>query len=332
MSENAGYKAFTAGTDLAAGRRVKLQNATTTTPPQVVYAGAGEQHLGVTTRAVASGALVSVRLRTVPGSVEIEAAASYAVGALLYGAADGKVSGTAVGSAIGVAVEAAASSGALVEVVEFGVLSTTAATVSIADTGSFTATGTVEAALAEIYQGLLSTQHIHRIPMGSLVLGSTGAPLAVFADGASATPGLELTNSKAICVRWNNHATPTPVGVAVAWPKDMDETKDVVFHALVSKTGATAGDATSLTIAAYEQIPNALHDADTNFGGVSTAVTATAIAKTVTELTRTLAAVDVHAPPGSVTLLFGPTAGTLGTDDFLLHNAWLEYTPKLLTS
>lgn len=332
MTENAGYKAFVAGTDLAVARRVKIVSGTTTTPPQVEYAGAGEQHIGVTQQSCAAGAYIPVRLRTVAGTEEVEAAGAFAVGAVLYGAADGKIDDTAAGSAIAQAIEAAGSAGAIVEVLEYAVLSTTAGTTSLADAGGFTAAATVEAALAEVYQGLLTARRLIPIRLGSLVLGSSGAPLAVFADGASATPGLELTNSKAITVRWNNHATPTPVATSIPMPLDLDDSKAVVAHFLVSKTGATVGDATTITVAAYEQIPGALHDADTDFGGATGAVTGNATAKTIADLTRTLAAADIHAAPAAITLLFGPTAGTLGTDDALLHGAWLEYSAKLLTA
>lgn len=164
------------------------------------------------------------------------------------------------------------------------------------------------------------------LPIMSAIDIATGALLAVFADGASTTPGTQFTNSKAAVVRWNNHATPGAIAVTVPWPEDLDAGVNVTFHANVSKIGATVGDATALTVGAFEQIPGALHDADADFGGDTTAVTGDAASKTVTELTLTLAHANVTAPPGSVTFTIKPKAGTLGTDDFLLHAAWLEYT------
>jgi hypothetical protein len=117
MSENQGYRAFTAGEELAAARRVKIKSATATTPPEVVYADADEADIGVTALAGASGALVTVRLRTCSGSVEIEAGEAFAVGAGLYGGADGKVVDTDPGSGTlrYTALEAAGSAGAIVE-------------------------------------------------------------------------------------------------------------------------------------------------------------------------------------------------------------------------
>lgn len=161
---------------------------------------------------------------------------------------------------------------------------------------------------------------------------ATGAKLAVFADGASTTPGTQFTDSKTAAVRWNNHATPGAVALNIPYPAELNDAANVVFHALVSKVGATVGDATKLTVGAYEIVPGALHDADADFGGDTTAVVGDAASKTVTEVTLTLALAEVHAYPAALCLTIKPKAGTLGTDDLLMHSAWLEYTSKLMTS
>ena len=57
-----------------------------------------------------------------------------------------------------------------------------------------------------------------------------------------------------------------------------------------------------------------------------------ATAKTVQEETLTLAAADVQAHPGALTVTLQPKDGTLGTDDVIVLAAWLEYKRKLLTS
>jgi hypothetical protein len=208
----------------------------------------------------------------------------------------------------------------------------TAAQATIADAGDFTDETELEGATQEIYQGLLSTQKCIPIPLGGAIDIATGALLAVFSGGVSTTPGTEFTNSKTSAIRWNNDAAPGAIAVNVAMPQDLDETADVTFHALVSKTGATVGDALKLTVGAFEHIPGALHDADSDFGGDTSAVTGDATAKTVTEVTLTLAAANVHAAPSSICFTIKPKAGTLGTDDALLHSAWLEYKPVLLAS
>jgi hypothetical protein len=171
---------------------------------------------------------------------------------------------------------------------------------------------------------------IIELPLFSFQL-ATGVALAVFADGASATPGYAVVDSEALGIRWNNHATPAAIGRSFLWPADLDPSKDAVLHALVSKTGATVGDATSLTTTLFNSaVPGALHDADADFGGATGAVTGDATAKTVTELTRTLAAADLPqgAFPAACSLTIKPTAGTLGTDDLVLHAVWIEYAKK----
>jgi len=207
-----------------------------------------------------------------------------------------------------------------------------AALVGIADAGTFTAETTVEGATQELYQNALSAQKQVNIPLLSFLEAATGAPMIVFADGATSQPGTQITDSKCPTVRWNDHATPAKIMGTVAMPQDLDDSKLVTVHALVSKTGATVGDATKLTIEAFEIVPAALHDADTDFGGDTDAVVGDATAKTVTELTLTLTAANIHASPEGLAISIKPKDGTLGTDDLLLHAAWLEYTPKLMTS
>lgn len=109
-------RAFTAGADLAAKRRVKLKAATTTTPPEVEYAGAGEAHIGITETWANNGDGVSILLANASGSMEMTAAGAFALGADIYGAASGKVDDTASGSSIGTALEAATADGDVIEV------------------------------------------------------------------------------------------------------------------------------------------------------------------------------------------------------------------------
>jgi hypothetical protein len=149
---------------------------------------------------------------------------------------------------------------------------------------------------------------------------------------ATSVPGTAMADAKSPVVKWLAHATPAAFCVSEPVPADLDDTQDVIFHALVSKSGATVGDATKLTVAAFEVVPGALHDADSDFGGDTGAVVGDATAKTVTELTLTLAAGNIHAYAEAIALQIKPKAGTLGTDNFYLHSAWLEYTRKLRTS
>ena len=141
-----GPKTYLAGEDLEAYRRVKIETGTTTTPPEVVYADAGEDCIGLTLYPVKDGDEVAVQGLAKDGTFLAEAADSFAVGADLYGAADGKVSDTSNGTAYFKALQAAGAAGDVVEICVHPFVATTAATVSIADAGGFTAQATVEAA------------------------------------------------------------------------------------------------------------------------------------------------------------------------------------------
>ena len=92
----------------------------------------------------------------------------------------------------------------------------------------------------------------------------------------------------------------------------------------------TVGDAVTWLVEAFNNLDGALYDADTDFGGTSTAMTGDATAKMVQEETLTLALADIAADPGTITLTIQPTDGTLGTDDVILMGVWLEVTGQAL--
>lgn len=189
-----------------------------------------------------------------------------------------------------------------------------------------------EADLGELTVNATTAQYQINIPLMSALSLASGAALAAFADAEGTVPGTEISNSKCASIRWNDHATPAAIVLTVPMPQDLDDAQNVVFHALVSKVGATLGDATKLTVGAFEQTVGALNDADVDFGGDTTAVVGDAASKTVTEITLALGLADVHPTPSAITLTIKPKAGTLGTDDFCLHAAWFEVTRKILTS
>lgn len=177
---------------------------------------------------------------------------------------------------------------------------------------------------------LKSAQTFKYIP--APMVEADGTYLAEFADGASATPGIDVVDAKAMGTRWNNHANPDPAATAVDFPMDLDESKDVVIHYMCSKVGATIGDAVTWLTGAFFGTVGATHDADADAGGTSSAMTGDAATKTMQEETLTIANADVPAVPCRMFLTVQPTDGTLGTDDVVLHSMWLEYTPKMLTS
>ncbi|KQC03145.1 MAG: hypothetical protein APR55_07105 [Methanolinea sp. SDB] len=202
-----------------------------------------------------------------------------------------------------------------------------ASAISIADEGLYTDAGEMEAALQEIYAHLKSAKGIIPIPMP--VITDAGVALAAFSDGASATPGYCVT-AKGLGIRWNNHAAPGAVGTKVVVPPDMDVTANAALHILAAKTGATADDATAFTVAAYNNDVGALYDADDTFGGDTSAMTGDAAAKTVQEVTLTLALANLTAYPAAVELTIKPKEGTLDADDVIMLAAWIEYKKKLL--
>lgn len=204
-----------------------------------------------------------------------------------------------------------------------------ASAISVADAGKFTDKTEVEAALQEIYQHLKSAKGVIQIPMP--VITDAGVALAAFSDGDSAVPGYCVT-AKGLGIRWNNHATPGAVGTKVIVPPDMDVTSNAVLHILAAKTGATGADATKFTVAAYNNVKAAAYDADSTFGGDTSAMTGDATTKHVQEVTLTLALANLAAYPAAVELTIKPKDGTLGTDDVIMLAAWIEYKKKLLTA
>lgn len=203
--------------------------------------------------------------------------------------------------------------------------------VAIADTGSFTTAADVEAALAELYQDTRTVNSSVGIPLASF-LDADGDPLAKFISAGSPTFGFNLADSEALNIRWNNDGTPGTALCQLALPSDIDDTAAAQLEFLCSKSGATVGDATTLLVAAYIVSAGDLHDADANCGGTTGALVGNATAKTTAVLSLTLAAADIPASPRSMTFTVTPTAGTLGTDDLMIHSVRLRYKRKVQTS
>ena len=109
-------KTFTATEALAAHRRVKLTSGSGTA---VEYADQTDSStwIGTTVEAVAIGANVAVILKGANRTTKAIGADTFAVGAVLYAADDGKVSDSASGNAIGTALAACAAAGEVVEVI-----------------------------------------------------------------------------------------------------------------------------------------------------------------------------------------------------------------------
>jgi hypothetical protein len=205
-----------------------------------------------------------------------------------------------------------------------------ASKIGIEDSGGFTTATDVEAALAEVYTDMTTAQAFYPIPLSSF-FDADGDPLVKFIDGASAVPGLNLADSEAFGMRWNNNGTHDPILTSFPLPPDLDATADVILHIRASKTGNTLADATTFAVTAFNQTNAALHDADADFGGTTSAMTGDAAAKTVQEVTLTLANANIAAD-STVTMTIDPTSAVLTTDDVIILGVWLEYTRAILTS
>ena len=250
--------------------------------------------------------------------------ANGAHGAIMLGVYDAANNFTAV------TVEAA-----LAEIITIfaGVTSVTGANkVGYDDSGSKTAATTAADALDEIYVHLTSATAMKPIPLGACILAA-GTPMAAWTDNSGASaPGITLANSKAVGLRWNNYATQTAVFGQFEIPKDIDTTVAPSLKVIASKVGATLADATTFTVTLFNQHVGALHDADTNWGAVTGAMTGDAASKTVQAVTAALVAADLPTAGEPVTFSIQPTNGTNGTDDVIVHSLQFVYTRKLATS
>lgn len=107
MAESQPNLSFTAGADLEPYRLVTLRNT-----GLVTYTGAGEEPDGVTTQKVLSGGTVACWPINYAGELQLTASKAIAVGAVVYPAANGKISDAAGGGvAIGKARTAATGDG-----------------------------------------------------------------------------------------------------------------------------------------------------------------------------------------------------------------------------
>lgn len=317
-----GKKTFTAGEDLAARRRVKIESGTVLDPPEVVYADAGEDAVGVTEYAASDGDLVAVRLTSDKGTFEVECTVGSAIGrgTVLYGAADGKVSDTSSGSAQFIAAEAAGASNQHIECIPWTVKSTTAATVSVSDTGGFTSTATAEAALAEIYQHIASAQATIPVPLGAITMEDG----TVLTKQATTVAGIaQLANKEQVIDIPVDCSSGESLGFTVPIPQDLDDSEDIVVHVLAGK--AADNDALTLDCEVY---PCAVGDT-ANADIQDTA--ATTITQAASELTFTCGADGVLAAPGTLSVILA-LGGTNDGDAVYIYGAWVEYTRKILTA
>lgn len=316
-------KTFTANGAVLANRRVKLSAGSTTKPPQVEYAGAGDACIGVALTNAADTELVTVKLLASGGTFLLKTSGGVTQGAPLYGTASGCVDDTGTGTTQFVALDAA-TSGDTIECALYPAVSTTAGTVSIADAGLFTATATVEAALQEIYQNAISVQGFIGIPLNTFREIATGAVGNIAANGgvlaSDTTPILQPLNGatdSCQAIVWaasNNDAIMTSIPL----PPNLDDTADLVLHTRIVSGGTT--DAVGFTVSTW------YNEGDTKIDDTSQTNQTTTWAEKIT----TIANGDVPSGAQTVTIVLTPVAHT--TDTLSLSAAWLEYKTKILTS
>lgn len=322
---NEGIRTFTAGEALEARRRVKIKSGTTTTPPEVVYADAGDDFIGVTEYAVASGAQVACKMNSAPGTFEVECIVNSAIarGTVLYGADDGRVSDASSGTAQGIALEVGADY-QHIEVAFWNVKATTAATVSIADAGGIITGTTVEAALAEAFTHIQSIQHFIPVPLTSLREASAFDVGAITANGgllaSDTTPILSAINDDTDgCQRVTWAASNNDqVIFQVPLPPNLDTTKDLVIHLRIASGGTT--NAVGFTVESF------FNEGDGKITDTSETNQTTSYAEKI----ATIAAADV--PSGAQTLTVGLTPVAHTTDTLNLTAIWIEYAGITLTS
>jgi hypothetical protein len=188
------------------------------------------------------------------------------------------------------------------------------------------ATGVVQAEtdITALETDATSAQAFVQIPLNAIRL-ATGAALPAYSDGVD---GLTLQDSEFHGIRFND-GVHTAMSVSVPLPPDLDETADVVVHALGARIGTADTDA-ALAIGAFFQTVGADYDADADAGGNTSAFDAAAT-KEVSEVTLTIAAANVPAVPCQLSLTIASHT-TLDADDLVVGSLWLEYTRKLRTS
>lgn len=196
------------------------------------------------------------------------------------------------------------------------------------DSGNKTTAATVDEALDALFVEGTSTQGVIELPLSSFA--DADGDMAKFANGGA--DGLTLVDSKSFALRFNNAAAPPKMIGGFGVPYDADVTANMTLKFLVSKSGATLADATTITVEAFNQVNGALHDADADYGGATDAVVGDVAAKTLDVISLTLALANLPAVGSRVCLTIKPTDGLLGTDDFLIHRIWVEYTRKLRTA
>lgn len=202
-----------------------------------------------------------------------------------------------------------------------------ASLVGIQDAGAFTAAATVEAALAELYQHIRSTQaHVlftldmFREVSSAGAVGDTAANGGVLASDTTPVLGAAAT-SEAMQIVWAAGNSDI-IQVSTSLPPDLDDTADAVLdlYVLTDNSGGGGIDAATFTV-------NSSWD---NGAQVVDTATDSSPAITVHKVSATIAAADIPAGAAFVNFQLVPAAHA--ADPTHLLAARLNYKRKILTS
>lgn len=142
--------------------------------------------------------------------------------------------------------------------------------------------------------------------------GATGSGGVLATDTAPAYEYINAATDKGHRILWAA-SNVDKIAVSVPLPPDLDDDKAMTVHFYGGMGGAT--DTPTLTVAAFFGV------GDADAGGATAA-----LAATVGEVSRSLAAADVLAYPRSLSLEVAP--GTHGTDTVIVYATWLRYSRK----
>lgn len=198
-----------------------------------------------------------------------------------------------------------------------------ASLVGVIDAGGFTAQITVEAALAEIYQHIISVQAFIPIPLESFrIIASNDIPALAGtpASGISAldtAPKFKRVNAatdKALKIEWAASSV-IEIAAGFQYPPDMDVTATYTVNLRCLMGGGA--DTPTVAVGVFEGT------GDTNRGGNTAALTSALATKSVT-------VTPTGGHPKHATVCITP--GTHGTDVLQLLQVYILYKRKLLTS
>lgn len=202
-----------------------------------------------------------------------------------------------------------------------------ASNIAVLDAGTFTSATDVEAALAEIYQHLLTAQAHVLLPLsGWREVTSAGAVADIAGIGgvlaSDTTPifGAEAT-SEAMSIQWAAGNSDI-IQQSISLPSDFNGAGAATLDlwVLTDNTGGGGTDAATFTV---------LTSWD-NGAQVSDTATDSAPATTVHKITATIAAADI--PDGAAFVNIQLVAAAHAADPTHLLAARLNYTRKILTS